>query len=53
MSDHRLDVDVQIMAGCIESIRKHLDLMEQLFQKSLIEEVNNGDNVDKRVDGVG
>ena len=53
MSGHKLDVDVQVMAGCIQTIRKHLDLMEKLFQKSLIEEVKDGDNVDKRVDGVG
>ena len=53
MSDHKLGVDVQVMAGCIQSIRKHLDLMEKLFQESLLEECNDGDNVDKRVDGVG
>jgi len=53
MTEHKLRIDVQEMAVAIQKIRTELDLIEYIFQQSLIEDVEDGDNVDKRVDGVG
>jgi len=37
MSEHRLCIDVQELAVCIQNIRKELEMIEFIVQQSLIE----------------
>ena len=53
MTTHKLRIDVQEIASCIQKIRDELVLIEYIFQQSLIKECKDGDNMDKGVDGVG
>jgi len=53
MSEHKLNLDVQELAHAIKEIREGVDLIEYIVQQALIEDVNNGNNVDKIVAGVG
>ena len=46
MSDHNLRIDIQEMAACIQKIRVELEVIEYIFQQSLIKECKDGDNVD-------
>ena len=41
MSDHSLKIDVQEVAHCIKRIKVELDLIDHIFQQSLMEELSN------------
>jgi hypothetical protein len=53
MSEHRLNIDVHEIAQAIKEIREGCTLIEYIIQQALLEDVNNGNNMDKRVAGVG
>jgi len=46
MTTHKLRIDVQEMAAAIQKIRAELEVIEFIFQQSLIKECKDGDNVD-------
>ena len=53
MSTHKVNIDVQEIAYCMERVRKELSLIEYIVQQALLEGEDDGNNVDQRVDGVG
>ena len=50
---NNLQIDMRELAVAFKDVREGLDLIEHIIFKSVLEEYDNGDNVDKRVDGVG
>jgi len=46
MSEHNLKIDVQKVADAFMTIRSAMDILEEEFQKALIKESTNGNNVD-------
>ena len=40
MSSHSIKIDVQEVAYCVRRIQKELDLIDYIFQQSLMEESN-------------
>ena len=49
MSNHSLKIDVQEVAHCIKRIHAELDLIDHIFQQSLMEESNGKANRSREI----